>query len=211
MEVKWYSPLVLLFGVILSFADPITDILTVVEFYRADHKTWFGVALAFIILPCLCFLVLSYTIVFHYKSDHYSWARRCAQTFLCGFHPFAAGLRRLEGFLFYLKKMTSGDEIDSESIEEDEGNMETYIFCHVFFESVVESAPQFVIQLYAMNVQEEPVTVIQIISLPVSFPSLAWAFTFADVEWDKMFGNGNARKVEYKLALFVTQALLLSS
>ena len=49
-DLKWYSPFVLLVGAILSIADPITDILTLVEFYRADHKTWFGVGLAFVIL-----------------------------------------------------------------------------------------------------------------------------------------------------------------
>ena len=42
-ELKWYDIFLVLFGTILSFADPITDILTLVEFYRADHKTWFGV------------------------------------------------------------------------------------------------------------------------------------------------------------------------
>ena len=48
-ELKWYDIFVVLFGTILSFADPITDILTLVEFYRADHKTWFGVGLTFVI------------------------------------------------------------------------------------------------------------------------------------------------------------------
>ena len=57
-ELKWHDIFVVLFGTILSFADPITDILTLVEFYRADHKTWFGVGLSFIILPCLFFAVL---------------------------------------------------------------------------------------------------------------------------------------------------------
>ena len=44
-QFKWYDIFVDLFGTILSFADPITDILTLVEFYREDHKTWFGVGL----------------------------------------------------------------------------------------------------------------------------------------------------------------------
>ena len=39
-----------LFGTILSFGDSTTDILTVVKFYRADHKKWFSVGLVFIIL-----------------------------------------------------------------------------------------------------------------------------------------------------------------
>ena len=38
-ELKWYSIFVVLFETILSIADPVTDILTLVEFYRADHKT----------------------------------------------------------------------------------------------------------------------------------------------------------------------------
>ena len=50
-ELKWYDILSILFGIILGFADPITDILTLVEFYRTDHKTWFGVGLCFITLP----------------------------------------------------------------------------------------------------------------------------------------------------------------
>ena len=32
-ELKWYDILEVLFGTILSFADPVTDILTLVEFY----------------------------------------------------------------------------------------------------------------------------------------------------------------------------------
>ena len=58
-ELKWYSIFVVLFGTILSIADPVTDILTLVEFYRADHKTWFGVGLTFIILPRFFFFLLT--------------------------------------------------------------------------------------------------------------------------------------------------------
>ena len=57
-DLKWYSPFVFLVGAILSFADPLTDILTLVEFYRADHRTWFGVGLTFVLLPCLAFPVV---------------------------------------------------------------------------------------------------------------------------------------------------------
>ena len=54
-DLKWYSPFVFFVGAVLSFADPITDILTLVEFYRANHKIWFGVGLTFVLLPCLAF------------------------------------------------------------------------------------------------------------------------------------------------------------
>ena len=207
---KWYNVFESLAGVILSFADPITDILTLVEFYRADHKTWFGAGLAFVILPCLFFLVL-YCINGDDKFAHYTGARKCVQTFLCGFHPFSAALRRLEEFLFYLKQLTGGNEIDSHERTVAEDNIQMNVFFYVFFESVLEAAPQFVIQLYAVNVQEEPLTVVQIISLPISFLSLAWAFTTVDVKVIGDVGKSNAGKVKYKLGLFVTQVLLLSS
>ena len=79
-DLKWYSPFVFFVGAILSFADPITDILTLVEFYRADHKAWFGVGLTFVLLPCLAFLVLFYTL------RHASLSK----TALCALHPFSA-------------------------------------------------------------------------------------------------------------------------
>ena len=46
---------VFLVGAILSFADPITDILTLVQFYLEGHKTWFVVGLAFVSLPWVPF------------------------------------------------------------------------------------------------------------------------------------------------------------
>ena len=44
-----------LYGNVLAVADPVTDILTLREFYLNDHKTWpwFGVGLVFAILPSL--------------------------------------------------------------------------------------------------------------------------------------------------------------
>ena len=57
-DLKWYSPILFLAGAILSVADPITDILTLVQFYRNDHKTLFGVGLLFVILPSLTFVIL---------------------------------------------------------------------------------------------------------------------------------------------------------
>ena len=50
----------------------------------------------------------------------------------------------------------------------------------VMAEATLESAPQFIIQLYAMVVQQHSVSIVQMVSLPVSFLSLAWASTVAD-------------------------------
>ena len=43
----------------------------------------------------------------------------------------------------------------------------------LLFEGTLESALQFIIQLYAMVVQQQSVTIVQMVSLPVSFLSLA--------------------------------------
>ena len=81
----------------------------------------------------------------------------------------------------------------------------------MLFESLLESAPQFIIQLYAASVQEEPVDVIQMISLPVSFLSLAWAFTTTDEMIHKGEGAVDALRVIHQIALFITHVFLLSS
>ena len=59
------------------------------------------------------------------------------------------------------------------------------------------------------QLQEEQVEVIQIISLPVSFVTLAWAFTAADeVLHSDVLDN---LKIKHKVSLFVTHTFLLSS
>ena len=202
-DLKWYSPFVLLVGAILSFADPITDILTLVEFYRADHMTWFGVGLTFVLLPCLAFPVL-----YQMRSNEPS-PSCCARTALCAFHPFSAAFARLEALFHCLKNWWYKDEIDPEAED-----VLHHIYFVVLFEAVLESAPQFIIQLYAIIVQEEPAAIIQIISLPISFLTLAWAFTATDkmvlADFEIMPSSG-AIKVKHQLALFATHLLLLSS
>lgn len=208
---RWYSPLFLLFGAILSFADPMTDILTLLKFYRADQKIWFVVGLAFIILPCLVFPII-YSVFRDRDLSQYSDSRKCGQVFLCGSHPFSCALLRLQGFVHFLKKwrwsnkIVPGDFTLANSVSDD---LLTHIDFAVLFESVVESAPQFILQLYAASLQEDPVEVIQIISLSVSFLSLTWAFTIAD----EIIHEGHIipLKIRYKLALFATHSLLLSS
>ena len=207
-DLKWYSPFVLLVGAILGFADPITDILTLKEFYRADHITWFGVGLIFVLLPCLAFPVIFYTMRGIEPSPS-SWAR----TALCALHPFSAAFARLEALFHCLKNWWYKDEIDSHS-DSKAGDVLRYISLAVLFEAILECAPQFIIQLYAISVQEEPAAIIQIISLPISFLTLAWAFTATDktsLAGRKIIPSSGAMKVKHQLALYVTHLLLLSS
>ena len=82
----------------------------------------------------------------------------------------------------------------------------------LLFEAALESAPQFIIQLYAMVVQQESVTIVQMVSLPVSFLSLAWASTVGDEFIHYNAGGTNAeRNLINRLLRFATHVFLLSS
>ena len=49
------------------------------------------------------------------------------------------------------------------------------------FQAILESAPQFIIQLQATIFQQELVSTIQIVSLSVSSSNVPWTVTNADV------------------------------
>ena len=179
---KWYDIFVDLFGITLSITDPITDILTLVEFYRADHKTWFVVGLCFIILPLVFFLFINFA---HLDEDD----NRCGGCTTCifGCSPFFPAVIKLRTLFVHLKKLPNlwrGNQIEPTDINEnpltDLDKLLDISASAVLAEAAFESAPQFIIQLYAMVVQQESVTIVQMVSLPVSFLSLASASTVAD-------------------------------
>ena len=213
---KWYEILKLLVFTILSIADPITDILTLVEFYRADHKTWFGVGLTFIIFPCLVY-VISHA-VFESRDDEESeqeerQSRACKYTHILvlGCNPLFPAWLKLRTLFFYLKKLLKfrqGSNKDQKG-EDFDGLLSLSKFA-VLAEAALESAPQFIIQLYAMAVQQQSVSIIQMVSLPVSFLSIAWASTVADefIHCDE--GELNF-SVQDRVLLFVTYLFILSS
>ncbi len=217
-DLKWYSPVLFLVGAILSFADPITDILTLVEFYRSGHKTWFGVGLAFVILPCLVFVLLYYIKLFTQAEliEEDSDPRLCPKALFCGCHPFSAAFARLEGFVYSLKiyhnaKVAPVDvasDTDRKELLEQANVLLHHIDLAVMFESLCESLPQLIIQLYAMSVQEEPVELIQIISLHVSFLSLAWSTTiFDEMSYNNFIGN---LKLKLKLVLVLLNTFFMA-
>ena len=207
-DLKWYSPFVFLLGAILNFADPITDILTLVEFYRTDNKIWFGVGLAFVILPCLLFPAL-YCVV-RINLDEERGPLCGTKVILCGFHPFSAAVARIEGFIFSVKKCWRGDEIDSDSTEKADSLLQ-YIRLAVILELFCESLPQFVIQLYVINCQEERVTIIQMISLPVSFLALVWTATTESGCDIIILEHISDPSVKHRLVLLFLNLLYLSS
>ena len=208
-ELKWYDILSILFGIILGFADPITDILTLVEFYRANHKTWFGVGLCFITLPSFFFSFINFV----FKSEEFkSWCD-CWTTCIFSCNPFFPAFVKLRTLFVYLKNLWRANKIEPIDMNENPLTVDELLDLSAFAvltEAALESAPQFIIQLYAMAVQQESVTIVQMVSLPVSFFSLVWASIVADE-----LRRGKVRcinsSVKDEVLLFVTHLFILSS
>ena len=212
-ELKWYSILEVLFGTILSIADPITDVLTLVEFYRTDHKTWFGVGLTFIILPSLFFLLINYMLNEDpWSNDEECQSKACKFThvLVLGCNPLLPAWLKLRTLYSCLLKLRQGNNTDQTGKDLD--NLLRFSKLGVLTEAALEAAPQFIIQLYAMAVQQQSVTIIQMVSLPVSFLSIAWASTVADefIHHDMYKGHLNF-SVKDRVLLFVTHLFILSS
>ena len=230
-ELKWYDIFVVLFGTVLSIADPITDILTLVEFYRTDHKTWFGVGLTFIILPSLFFLLINYVLRLMSDASGRVWglndheeskfeACKFTHVLVLGCNPLYPAWLKLRTLYCYLKKLLKRRQGNNThqmyggySEEEEElDDLLRFSELGVLAEAALESAPQFIIQLYAMAVQQQSVSIIQMVSLPVSFLSLAWASTVGDEFIHYNAGGTNAeRNLINRLLRFETHVFLLSS
>ena len=213
-ELKWYSIFVVLFGAILSIADPITDVLTLVEFYRTNHKTWFGVGLTFLILPSLFFLLINS--VFYedsWSDDEEGQSEACQFThvFVLGCNPLLPAWLKLRTLYCYLKKLLKprqGNNTVETDIELDDLlRVSKYA---VLAEAALEAAPQFIIQLYAVAVQQQSVSIIQMVSLPVSFLNIAWASTVADELIQTDFRD-LIFSMKDRVLLFVTHLFILSS
>ena len=209
---KWYDILMVLFGAILSVADPVTDVLTLVEFYRTDHKTWFGVGLTFIILPSLFFLCINYLLnedSWNAYAECTVW--KCTDVLVLGCNPLLPAWLKLRTLYCYLKTLLNLRQ--GNNTNQTDENLNELLWLSkvaVLAEAALESAPQFIIQLYAMVVQQQSVSIIQMVSLPVSFLSLAWASTVGDEfvcsdEGDFHFS------VKHTVLLFVTHLFILSS
>ena len=116
---KWYSPFVLLVGTILSLADPVTDIITAVEFYRADHKIWFGVGLGFVFLHN--FVALFFLCCFY--NEHDSREKLLSLCPLCFFFgPFFCFYIRLRELVRCLKRLWNRNVDDTNEFHGDENS-----------------------------------------------------------------------------------------
>ena len=211
-ELKWYI-LKVLVGTILSIADPVTDVLTLVEFYRTDHKTWFGVGLTFIILPIVLFLYINYRDT-SLRDDGMcqSKAWKFTHVLVVGCNPLYPAWLKLRTLYCYLKKLlkpSKGNNTDQ--TDDDLDHLREVSKLAVLAEATLEAAPQFIIQLYATAVQQQSVSIIQMVSLPVSFLSIAWGSTVADELIHDDLRNLNFTSVKHKALRFVTHLFILSS
>ena len=212
--IRYGKNFLFLFGIVQSFADPITDILTLVEFYRADHKTWFGVGFTFIILPSFFFLVINLGARRRGKEEGQckAWLKY-THILVIGFNPFLPAWLKLRTLFFYLTKLLKlRQDSDTHQMVENLDQLDKLLKSSKFAvlaEAALESAPQFIIQLYAMVVQQESVTIVQMVSLPVSFLSLAWASIVADELIQSDEGDINFT-VKDKVLHFVTHLFTLS-
>ena len=213
-ELKWYDIFVVLFGTVLSIADPITDILTLVEFYRTDHKTWFGVGLTFIILPSLFFLLINYKLNEDpWSNDEECQSKACKFThvLVLGCNPLLPAWLKLRTLYCYLKKLLKRRQGENTyQTDKDFDDLLESSKLGVLTEAALEAAPQFIIQLYAMAVQQQSVSITQMVSLPLSFLSIAWASTVADELIQTDVGDLYF-SVKDRVLIFVTHLFILSS
>ena len=131
-----------------------------------------------------------------------------------GFNPLLPAWLKLQTLFFYLKKLLKrwkGSNTDQ--MDEDLGHVliQKWSKFSVLTEAALESAPQFIIQLYAMAVQQQSVTIVQMVSLPVSFLSLAWASIVIFDEHVHTVEGDLHFSVKDKVLLFVTHLFILSS
>lgn len=199
----------------------------VVEFYRTDHKIWFGVGLSFVILPGLILQIVQLLYFRFLSSPDESFNRcgfreDCMSSCLCSFQPSSASWANVRIFILCLKnfkKLWRGEGINSvTALDSSEGNslnseerLVLYNGLATYVEALFESAPQFVLQLYAMSVQEKPIEIIQIISLPISFLSLVWAFTVNEGLFYAEEIPFGLLSFENKVLRFVINMFILSS
>ena len=210
IRVKWYSTIFLLVGTILAFADPVTDILTLREFYLNDHKTWYEMGLVFVTYPRLIVSCIYLSRLFELDATPIVLISHA----IFGGNPLMLALTRFQAFILCFrnfKKLWHG-KLEDECNEQIKKLMYDETWCGMF-EAILESAPQFIIQLHATIVQQEQVSTIQIVSLCASFLSLAWTSASADVwRFLTVLSSSPSRFIFItKVVFFISQLFHLSS
>ena len=137
------------------------------------------------------------------------------QVLFLGCNPLFPAWLKLRTLYCCLKKKLPKrwqGNINDDQTDEDLGTLLPFSKLADLSEAALESAPQFIMQMYAMAVQQESVAIVQIVSLPLSFFSIVWASTVADELLHTELVHGNLKlRVKDKVLLFITHIFILSS
>ena len=220
VQLKWFHTFMFLFQAILTVADTTTDILTCLTYREQGNQQWFAVSLGvtLITLTVLCFwsIIASTSRVLTRDTDDEEIANpdvifrstriNVALGCLCVGPP----LHSLQLFLFCayrfkeLWKSSDGLRIEKDRLY--------YLYVHTLnlkmVEGLLESAPQLIIQVYAMVMQSEDIELIQMISAPISFVALVWMFTSMEIL--REFENYNL-KVLHNVLIFLSNAGIIAA
>ena len=199
VKVKWYDTIFLLVGSVLAAVDPVTDILTLREFYLKDHKIWFGVGLVFFVIPSLLMtLIHCRLVILQWESKgEGKWKMGLIPDVIFGWNPLSLFFMRFKAFTLCarnFKKLWHDESLEDYRREQ----IQQLIFSANWsgmIEAVLESAPQFIIQLHAVVVLQEQVSIIQMISLCASLLSITWTFANGDVR-NLMSFEGSEREID---------------
>lgn len=203
LEVKWYDTIVLLVGSVLAVVDPVTDILTLREFYLKDHKIWFGVGLAFVVLPSF-FMLVTPCYLQRISQGESKRSMGLIPCVLFGWNPLSLAYMRFKAFILCSSNFKTLWQ--NETLEDDCREKIRQLIIDAYLsgrlEAFYESAPQFIIQLHATVVLQEQVSTIQIISLCTSLLSITWTFTDDSVR--KLIVLEGVRKIDSGISKIIT-------
>ena len=197
VKVKWYDTIFLLVGSVLAAVDPVTDILTLREFYLKDHKVWFGVGLAFVVIPSLFMSAVTRYVQSRSEGEGHRQLMGFILCVLFWWIPLSLAYLRFKAFILCarnFKKLWHDESLEDYRRKQ----IQQLIFSANWsgmIEAVLESAPQFIIQLHAVVVLQEQVSIIQMISLCASFLSITWTFANGNVR-NLMSLEGREREID---------------
>ena len=210
LEVKWYDTIVLLVGSVLAAVDPVTDILTLREFYLKDHKIWFGVGLAFVVIPSFILLVTTCYLQ-RISQGESKRSMGLIPGVLFGWNPLSLAYMRFKAFILCSSNFKTLWQ--NETLEDDWGEKIQQLIIDAYWsgrlEAFYESAPQFIIQLHATVVLQEQVSTIQIISLCTSLLSITWTFTDDSVR--KLIVLEGVRETDSIISKIITRVVFYLS
>ena len=210
LEVKWYDTIVLLVGSVLAAVDPVTDILTLREFYLKDHKIWFGVGLAFVVIPSFILLVTPCYLQ-RISQGESKRSMGLIPGVLFGWNPLSLAYMRFKAFILCSSNFKTLWQ--NETLEDDCREKIRQLIIDAYWsgrlEAFYESAPQFIIQLHATVVLQEQVSTIQIISLCTSLLSITWTFTDDSVR--KLIVLEGVRETDSIISKIITRVVFYLS